>query len=160
MLIHHLGLCVCAAALSMKPPASSDRPTLYTIGTGNRSTEELLRALRVHGIESVVDVRTTPYSRRNSHFNREQLQERLAKAGIEYVHMGDSLGGLPEGGFERHRMSGPYRRGIGTLIKGARSRRSAIMCAESDPTQCHRLAIGKDVEAQGWRIVHILDKVP
>ena len=53
--------------------------------------------LRQHGIELVVDVRSTPYSRYVPQANRENLARTLESAGIAYRWMGEPLGGKPEG---------------------------------------------------------------
>jgi uncharacterized protein (DUF488 family) len=66
--------------------------TIYTIGHSTRSLEELLAALRGHGIATLVDIRAFPMSRRLPHFNRESLEYELPKAGIAYVWMKE-LGG-------------------------------------------------------------------
>jgi uncharacterized protein (DUF488 family) len=74
--------------------------TIYTIGHSTRTLEELLAALRGHGVTTLVDVRAFPMSRRLPHFNRESLERELPQCGIAYVWMKE-LGGrrkkvLPE----------------------------------------------------------------
>src|SRR4051794_17876694 len=66
--------------------------TLYTIGHSTRPIEELIGALQAHSIETLVDIRAFPMSRRLPHFNRENLERSLAEAGIRYLWMKD-LGG-------------------------------------------------------------------
>ena len=66
--------------------------TIYTIGHSTRSLEELVAALRGHGITTLVDIRSFPMSRRMPHFNRESLEVELPKHGIAYVWLKD-LGG-------------------------------------------------------------------
>ena len=66
--------------------------TLYTIGHSTRTLDELVSALKAHGIETLVDIRAFPMSRRLPHFNREALESELAKHGIRYVWM-KALGG-------------------------------------------------------------------
>ena len=66
--------------------------TLYTIGHSTRSFDELLSALKAHGIEMLVDIRAFPMSRRLPHFNRESLESSLPKQGIRYIWM-KALGG-------------------------------------------------------------------
>jgi uncharacterized protein (DUF488 family) len=66
--------------------------TLYTIGHSTRSFDELVAALRAHGVATLVDIRAFPMSRRMPHFNRESLDVELPKRGIRYVWMKE-LGG-------------------------------------------------------------------
>ena len=66
--------------------------TIYTIGHSTRTLDELVAALRGHGITTLVDIRAFPMSRRLPHFNRESLEQELPKAGIAYVWMKE-LGG-------------------------------------------------------------------
>jgi uncharacterized protein (DUF488 family) len=66
--------------------------TIYTIGHSTRTFEELVAALKAHGIRTLVDVRSFPMSRRMPHFNRESLEAELPRHGIAYVWMKE-LGG-------------------------------------------------------------------
>src|SRR5271167_2106033 len=66
--------------------------TIYTIGHSTRSLDELIAALKAHGIRTLVDIRSLPMSRRLPHFNRESLEVELPKHGIAYVWM-KQLGG-------------------------------------------------------------------
>jgi uncharacterized protein (DUF488 family) len=50
---------------------------LFTIGHSNHSIGRFVELLRLHGIEIVCDVRSTPYSRFNPQFNRESLTAAL-----------------------------------------------------------------------------------
>jgi uncharacterized protein (DUF488 family) len=65
---------------------------IYTIGHSTRTFDELVAALRKHGIVTLVDIRAFPMSRRLPHFNRESLEVELARCGIRYVWMRE-LGG-------------------------------------------------------------------
>ena len=49
---------------------------LYSIGHSNHSIEKFISLLDENGIEQLVDVRTSPYSRYNPQFNKENLQQR------------------------------------------------------------------------------------
>jgi uncharacterized protein (DUF488 family) len=58
--------------------------TLYTIGHSTRPLEEFIAALQAHSVQTLVDIRSFPMSRRLPHFNREALEKSLA-------HFGGSL---------------------------------------------------------------------
>lgn len=65
---------------------------IYSIGHSTRTFDELVAALRKHGIVTLVDIRAFPMSRRLPHFNRESLEVELPRCGIRYVWMRE-LGG-------------------------------------------------------------------
>ena len=138
---------------------------LFTIGHSNHSIGRFVELLRLHTIEIVCDVRSTPYSRFNPQFNRESLTAALEAQGIAYLFLGNELGGKPRDGdypaddgarFALMAKSERFRRGLERLLEEARSRRTAVMCAEKDPGQCHRgLLICPNLPA-GVAVHHIL----
>src|ERR687883_1306899 len=67
-----------------------------TIGHGTRPLEELLTTLAEARVETLVDVRRFPGSRRNPQFGRERLEAALTEAGIGYRHAVE-LGGRRSG---------------------------------------------------------------
>lgn len=145
-----------------------ERKTIFSIGHSNHVTAAFIRLLRQHEIETLVDVRSQPYSRWNPQFNRENLATNLQEAGIEYVFMGDSLGGRPqqpalyEPGSERpnydlQAQTPVYREGVDRLRALAGERRTVMMCSEGDPDTCHRkLLITETLLQEGDDVQHIL----
>lgn len=133
--------------------------TLYTIGHSNHLQETFAALLREHGIELVVDVRSSPYSRYVPQANRETLARALEEAGIAYAWMGDRLGGKPEGyvaDYDQLRASPSFQEGVTTLLALGATRRTALMCAEGDHRQCHRYKlITPALLACGARVLHI-----
>ena len=69
---------------------------IYTIGHSNHKWETFLSLLKAHGIQTLVDVRTKPVSRYARFANKHKMPELLNQEGIEYVFMGDTLGGKPD----------------------------------------------------------------
>jgi len=69
---------------------------IFSIGHGNKTIDELISELKSFEIQFLVDIRSVPYSRINSQFNRERLKFILKEKGISYGYMGDVLGGLPK----------------------------------------------------------------
>ena len=53
-----------------------------TIGHGTRSADELVETLHEAGVETLVDVRRFPGSRRNPQFNQAALAAELDRAAI------------------------------------------------------------------------------
>jgi len=131
---------------------------IYTIGHSNRTLREFVRLLKVYGIQLVVDVRRFPTSRKVPHFSREALEKSLDEAGLEYVYLGDLLGGYRSGGYAKHMETEAYRRGVERLLEVSRDRRTAIMCAEKFPWRCHRRHIARTLEEMGVPVVHIIDE--
>src|SRR4051812_25917788 len=66
---------------------------LITVGHGTLPQEKFIELLRAAGVESLVDVRTAPGSRRHPHFRRQAMEEWLPAAGIAY-RWEPRLGGL------------------------------------------------------------------
>jgi len=65
----------------------------YTIGHSNDCLEYFLELIRKNGIDTVVDVRRIPYSRYAKQFIKKALTAFLKNQGINYIYMGDNLGG-------------------------------------------------------------------
>ena len=146
----------------------SPRPAvaeLYTVGHSNHAIEHFLALLRRHGVETVADVRSRPYSRFVPHFRRERLARVLEDAGLAYLFLGRELGGKPPNG-ERHapamtyqvRVAQPeFREGLDRLLRAAGTNRVALLCRERDPLECHRFhLICRYVRPLGLDIRHIL----
>ncbi len=142
---------------------------LYTIGHSNHSLDFFLSLLEKFSIEAVVDVRSYPYSKFVPHFNRESLKEALQARGIEYIWMGDKLGGkftlgkhkelrLPSGkiDWEKVKKADFFLRGIEELCRLAQEKTVAIMCAEENPARCHRgFLITPVLLEKGVEVFHI-----
>lgn len=145
---------------------------IYTIGHSTRSLEDLVEALKAHGVQLLVDIRTVPASRHVPHFNRDALEAALPAAGIRYAHM-KALGGWrkelrPDSpntawrsrGFRAYAdymLTAEFESAIAELIAMARQRPTAIMCAEITPKRCHRSLVSDALTARGLLVRHIVD---
>ena len=123
---------------------------LFTLGHSTHSIERFLELLRMHRINAIADVRSSPYSRHTPQFNREPLQASLKEQGIAYVFLGKELGargGDPsiylDGQVQFNLLSQTelFEQGLDRLRKGASSYRIALLCAEKDPIRCHRMIL-------------------
>lgn len=152
----------------MPPDATAPEPlpTVYTIGHSNHPLDMFLSLLERHGIRTLVDVRSQPYSRYVTHFNREELESAVERRQIKYVFGGDELGGRPIGDefydaqshvrYARVAASLWFRAGIEALLDEAVLAKTAILCSEEDPTGCHRhLLIARVLAEQGVPVRHI-----
>lgn len=129
---------------------------LYSLGHSTRSTDELVELLRSAGVERLVDIRHFPGSRRNPQHNREALADELPKRGIDYVWMGETLGGFRKGGYEAWMDTPEFARGLDDLEKLTLSKTAAIMCAEAVPWKCHRRHVARAMAERGHVTVHLL----
>jgi uncharacterized protein (DUF488 family) len=142
--------------------------TIFTIGHSNHSSEEFLQLLRQHSVACLVDVRSQPYSRYNPQFNRETLAATLRSAGIQYCDFGAALGGRPDDptlydagserpNYSRQRQAEQYLNGLQQLLQQAATAKTAIMCSEGDPNECHRTwLITPSLLDAGVTVQHIL----
>ncbi|MCL7385099.1 MAG: DUF488 domain-containing protein [Thaumarchaeota archaeon] len=135
----------------------SGRLTIYTIGHGNRSKETFINLLKKHAIQILVDVRRWPTSK-TEHFKLEYLKEWLPRVGIEYVWLGDRLGGYRRGGYQAYTESEAFKEGLGVLIELAKKGRVCIMCLEVGPSGCHRRFIAEKLLENGCEVVHIISE--
>ncbi len=139
---------------------------IYTIGHSNHPAERLIELLRQHEIGALADVRSMPFSRFNPQFNRERLAASLRDAGVQYIFLGQELGARPkerefyEGdrvSYAKLAQSERFRHGLERAMAESRERRVALMCAERDPSHCHRaLLISPELERAGVHVTHIL----
>jgi len=149
------------------PQAEPDATvTIYSVGHSNQPQDAFIALLQRHGIQSLVDVRSAPYSRYVPHFNRPELEHAVERAGIRYTYMGDELGGRPPGDefydeegyvlYYRAAQAPFFLRGLERLTDEGAVYRTAVMCSEEDPTNCHRrLLIARVLADQGVPMLHI-----
>ncbi|MFB6265382.1 MAG: DUF488 family protein, partial [Bradymonadaceae bacterium] len=103
--------------------------------------------------------------------NRENLDENLGECGIEYAHV-EELGGrreLPEGASEvgalpekwrayaAHMQTGAFGEGLDQLVElEERAAPVAVMCAEREPSRCHRQFIADALVATDREVIHLV----
>ena len=107
-------------------------------------------------IDLLVDVRAYPASRRNPQFARDALSRSLAAAGIAYDWQGAALGGMRPQGYLAHMQTPEFQRAGASLISMGAERRVCMMCAETDPADCHRSHISDWLVAHGERVLHLI----
>jgi uncharacterized protein (DUF488 family) len=144
--------------------------TLYTIGHSTRTLLELIAVLQAHSIETLVDIRSFPLSRRLPHFNRESLESALPAAGIRYVWM-KALGGYRKKirddspnialrnvnfrNYADHMLTPEFEEAVAKLVRLAEQSPTAYMCAERVWFHCHRMLVSDWLVAHGHRVLHI-----
>lgn len=141
---------------------------VFTIGHGTRPLDELVACLTGAGVETLVDVRRFPGSRRNPQFNQAPLADAVGAAGIAYRHAVE-LGGRRSGepGEERFacirtpafrsyaaRMTQP--RWQDALAEALAEPTPCFMCAETLPQRCHRRLLAELLAARGHEVLHLI----
>lgn len=141
---------------------------LFTIGHSQHTPEYFLHLLKCHGVNYVLDVRSTPYSKYAEQFNKENVLSFLIKDGIKYSYMGKHFGARPmelslyssDGclDFEKVTQSERFRVGMENVILGLEhGNRIALMCTEKSPFDCHRaIMVARAFDMNGIEVNHIL----
>lgn len=124
----------------------------YTVGYEKLKIEELFTLLRAAGVRCLVDVRETPWSRVQD-YRKSVLEDRLAGLSadngypVKYFSM-PAIGNPPENRksdrstkemmifYRRHVQS--RARELEELREIISKCRTALMCYEADPAECHR----------------------
>jgi uncharacterized protein (DUF488 family) len=142
---------------------------VFTIGHSTRPIEQFVEILHAHGVKQVIDIRTIPKSRHNPQFNSDALEAALRQAGIDYAHL-KQLGGLRHArkdsvnlgwrnasfrGFADYMQTPEFAAALDRAIDLARTRPSALMCAEAVPWRCHRSLVADALLVRGIRVDHI-----
>ena len=139
-----------------------------TIGHGTTEIQLFIRTLIRYKVNCIVDVRSTPYSRRSPQYNREVFMQQLAKHNISYKWMGNELGGRPNNDtvfdekgivdYEKLVKTKLFSDGIKVLEEMCLTHNIAIMCSEENPMTCHRfLAVSRELARKEFILVHIKD---
>ena len=141
--------------------------TVFTIGYEGLHIDTFLSLLGEHGIETVVDIRELPLSRKPG-FSKKALASTLNLSGLEYVHMVDL--GCPKPVRNRYREDGDWKRYTGDFLKYLKTQKAAIadlaelvsssncalLCYEADFRFCHRSMVANAVrEHCGAEVKHI-----
>jgi uncharacterized protein (DUF488 family) len=132
------------------------------------SADAFMSALAKHGIDTVVDVRELPFSRKAG-FSKAALAQRLRLSGRSYLHMANL--GCPKAIRHRYRKGRDWSRysadymthlaqqteAIATLSSLAAGARCALLCFEADFNHCHRTMVAHALrDYSGAQIEHIL----
>ena len=148
--------------------------TVFTVGHGTRSVDELVAVLHSAGVGRLIDVRRYPGSRRSPHLSREALPPALAERGVRYQWWGEELGGRRHAGppptrhpawrqpafraYAEYTETPRFRQAVTALQdEAARPPPLAVMCSETLWWRCHRRLIADALCLRGTPVVHLLD---
>ncbi|CAG4906363.1 DUF488 domain-containing protein [Paraburkholderia saeva] len=144
--------------------------TVFTVGYEGLDIDVFMSILAEHGIETVVDIRELPLSRKPG-FSKKALTSTLNLSGLEYVHMVEL--GCPKPVRDRYREDGNWKRytegfskylktqaaAIAELSDLAGSSNCALLCYEADFNFCHRSMVANAVRDYcGADVEHIKAK--
>jgi len=133
---------------------------LYTAGYEGISLPVFIQRLQDNGVNTVVDVRELPLSRKPG-FSKRALSEALAEHGIAYAHM-PTLG-CPKPIRDSYKADGNWARytqgftkylrtqlaSVKELAKIGTATTAALLCFEADFTRCHRTFVARAAAAAG-----------
>lgn len=140
---------------------------ISTIGYEGIDIDAFMVLLAENGIETVVDVREMPLSRKPG-FSKKTLANILNLSGFEYIHMVKL--GCPKTVRDRYRQDGDWKRytegflnyletqqsTIAELSSLAASSSCALLCYEADFNYCHRSMVADAVKDYcGANVIHI-----
>ena len=125
---------------------------LYTIGHSIYEINTFVALLNKNNIDTIVDVRSTPYSKFASQYNKDSIKKYLKENNIAYIFMGDLLGAryddkkvLFDNGsvnFKKVQKSINFQKGIKRLEKGvSKGYTISLMCSEKEAFDCHRFGL-------------------
>jgi uncharacterized protein (DUF488 family) len=141
---------------------------IYTIGHSNHKIEYFIDLLKIYSINCVVDVRSVPFSKYVSHFNKSEIKISLNMSNILYIFMGKELGARRENktlytngylDFEKVSQEPLFQNGIKRLVDGLNKNYNiALMCSEKDPIDCHRnILVARELSKKNIEIYNIMD---
>ena len=141
---------------------------IYTIGHSNYDSDYFIGLLLKFKINTVVDVRSVPFSRYVPHFNKDNIKRLLNSYGIHHIYMGAELGIIKNNNsllseekyldFRKVKEMDFFINGIRRIRDGfSKGYTIVIMCTEKDPIDCHRsILIGRELHEENYNIAHIL----
>ena len=141
---------------------------IFAIGHSNYPYEKLIEMIKEYGIDCVVDIRETPYSKYNTQYNREVLRENLKSSGFTYVYMGHEFGAKRQtkesynddgyADFEKVIKEELFLKGIERITKGLQmGYKIVLLGAMQEPIRCHRsIMLGKYLNEKGFDVKYIM----
>src|SRR5690625_178198 len=146
---------------------------IYTIGHSTLTKEQFLEMLNLAKIETLVDIRAFPASRKYPQFNQKNFKKWLNQANIDYMYA-PLLGGrrnksrlvqeeINDGwenqsfhNYADYTLTEDFQTGIKHLKKIANNKNVVYCCSERHPARCHRLIISNWLAAEGHDVYHII----
>lgn len=143
---------------------------IFTFGYEGLALDVFLTRLKQAGVETVIDVRANPLSRKRG-FSKRGLAAALEEVGIAYTHA--RAMGCPKPVCDRYKHDGDwsaYTRGflahlktqsdgLAELVQTAKASTSCLVCFEADFNTCHRTFVARAAAPLGaFRVTHLTDQ--
>lgn len=143
--------------------------SIFTIGYEGLDTEGFLALLRTGDVETVVDIRALPLSRKPG-FSKSTLRQTLERNGFDYLHVPEL--GCPKPIRDQYRQDENWSRytadflhylaqqddAIGELAAMATTTTCALLCYEADFNFCHRSMVADAMRAVNGLPIHHLQR--
>lgn len=144
---------------------------ILTFGYEGLSVDAFIARLRSADVETVVDVRANPISRKPG-LSKNALARNLTKAGMRYVHVVEM--GCPKPVRDRYKSDGDWtaytsaflayiadqKVPVAYIASIAKQSRSCLICFEADYNFCHRTFVARAAAPiAGARVVHLTAKM-
>ena len=144
-------------------------PAIFSLGYAGRKMEEVYAIAERYGIEYFLDVRSVPFSFRHPDYDKDALQVALRARDIKYAYLGGVLGGMTIGGpnananrpisYDEFVEKEGVKVTLKRLIALSEVSNVCLLCAEKNPTHCHRFRlIGRRLSSLGVEVGHIVSR--
>ncbi len=138
---------------------------VFSMGHSTRNLKNFVSLLKKYSIRNAVDVRRYPFSRKFPHFNKDFLKNNLKRNGINYLWLGELLGGRRKGekgklwsGYLKHMQTKEFKKGIKEIEKLIKKGNTIFFCAEKLFFKCHRKFIARKFIEKGYNVIDIVDE--
>lgn len=151
---------------------------IWTVGHSTQTLDDFIWVLGRHGIDTIVDVRSAPYSRFAKQFNKLDLEAGLLRRNLAYRYEGQRMGGRPSDptcyragvvpdhaeredflqlvDYEAVKQKEWFQEALDEVVVLSTSHRVALMCSEENPMDCHRhRLIASALIERGIEVRHI-----
>lgn len=141
---------------------------LFTVGYEGSKPSDLFALLKKHGIQTLIDVRDIPISRKAG-FSKTSLALGLSAVGIGYLHLkglGDPKPGriaAREGRysdfrriFKSHMRTTAAQQAMVQAVATASTSVACLLCFEQDHINCHRCIVAESMARTGnFSLTHL-----
>lgn len=140
---------------------------IYTIGyAAYPDIRNMFAVLKGLDVDAVIDIRSSPWSKTYTAYDKPSLMEACKKNGIHYRHYSREFGARQRNreysvdgqvNFERFAQSDQFREGLERVLKSSKEGYTlCLLCAEKDPIICHRsILIGRALHESGAEVLHV-----
>lgn len=135
----------------------SNKKEIYTIGYANKSIKDFIACLKKYKIQYLIDVRSEPYSKRFSDYDKKTLDAILFINKIKYVWFGNYFGARrkeedaycqtyaidgslrKQVSFQKTYKTDLFKEGVDRInVALSKNLNICFMCSEKEPVDCHR----------------------